>query len=77
MEMVGELPIKSREPGRPRAIPEEYESIVMDLYNRGYGYRAITNILRCPYYGLNPHYTSVRQCLIRLGVIKKKGDTAQ
>ena len=74
---IKELPIKAREPGRPRAIPEEYECIVRNLYNHGYGYRAIAQVLQCPDYGLNPHYTSVRQCVIRLGVIKEKGDTTQ
>jgi len=72
MEMVTEVPIKTRKAGRPRAIPEKYESIIIELYNRGYGYRAIARILRCPDYGLNPHYSSVRLCLIRLGIINKE-----
>ena len=59
-----------RKPGRPRAIPEEYEPVVVELYDHGYGYRAIARILReeC---GLNPDYTSVRRTLIRLGKVKK------
>ena len=59
-----------RKPGRPRAIPEEYEPLVAELYDQGYGYRAIARILReeC---GLNPDYTSVRRILIRLGKVKK------
>ena len=71
MEMVMLVPLKERKPGRPRAITEEIEAIVVELYQRGYGYRAIARILRRPEYGLNPHYSSVRQCLIRLDRIKK------
>jgi len=59
-----------RKPGRPRAIPEEYEPVVVELYDQGYGYRAIARILREEYY-LNPDYTSVRRTLRRLGKIKK------
>lgn len=57
----------ARKPGRPRAIPEEYEAVVIDMYNQGDGYRAITRRLREPEYGLNPDYTTVRRTLIRLG----------
>ena len=59
-----------RKPGRPRAIPKEYEALVVELYDQGYGYRAIARILR-EEYGLNPDYTSVRRTLIRLGKVKK------
>jgi hypothetical protein len=27
-----------RQPGRPRAIPEEYESMVANMYDQGDGY---------------------------------------
>ena len=68
--MVTQTEKHLRKPGRPRAIPEEYEHLVVELYDQGYGYRAIARILReeC---GLNPDYTSVRRTLIRLGKVKK------
>jgi len=62
-----------RKPGRPRAIPEQYEPLVVELYDQGYGYRAIARVLR-EEYGLNPDYTSVRRTLIRLGRVKKVND---
>ena len=61
-----------RKPGRPRAIPEEYESVVAEMYDQGYGYRAIARRLREPEYGLNPNFTSVRRTLIKLGKVKKR-----
>ena len=61
-----------RKPGRPRAIPEEYESVVVDMYDQGDGYRLIARRLREPEYGLNPDYTSVRRTLIRLGKVIKR-----
>jgi len=61
-----------RKPGRPRAIPEEYEPVVADMYDQGYGYRAIARRLREPEYGLNPNFTSVRRTLIKLGKVKKR-----
>ena len=69
MEMVKAIPVKARRPGRPRAIPKDIECVVVDLYERGYGYRAIAKILRMPEYGLNPHYSSVRMVLRRLGKV--------
>ncbi len=60
-----------RKPGRPRAIPKEYESVVADMYDQGDGYRAIARRLREPEYGLNPDFSSVRRTLIRLGKVKK------
>ena len=60
-----------RKPGRPRAIPEEYEFVVADMYDQGDGYRAIARRLREPEYGLNPDFSSVRRTLIRLGKVKK------
>jgi len=59
-----------RKPGRPKAVPEEYEPLVVELYDRGYGYRAIARILRKEH-GLNPDFTSVRRTLIRLGKVVK------
>jgi hypothetical protein len=53
-----------KKPGRPRAIPEEYESLVVAMYDDGNGYRAIARRLR--EYGLNPDYTTVRRTLVRL-----------
>ena len=70
--MVIPVPKRARKPGRPRAIPQEMEPVVVDLYEQNYGYRAIARILRGPQYGLNPHYSSVRLTLIRLGKIKKR-----
>ena len=66
--MVKEMPVKQRKAGRPRAIPEEAEPVVTELYDRGYGYRAIANILNTDY-GINLHYSSVRKTLIRLGKV--------
>lgn len=59
---------KARKPGRPRAIPVELEPIVVQLYRRGYGYRAISNTLREDYH-LNPHFSSVRLLLKRVGAL--------
>ena len=70
--MVGLPQKEAKKPGRPRAIPAEFEPIVTELYEKNYGYRAIARILRSPEYGLNPHYSSVRQALIRLGIVKKQ-----
>ena len=70
MEMVAPGEKHLRKPGRPRAIPTEYETLVMELYEQGYGYRAISRRLR--EYGLNPDFSSVRRTLIRLGKVVKK-----
>ncbi len=64
--MVAPVEKHPRKPGRPRAIPKEYESVVVDMYDQGDGYRAIARRLREPEYGLNPDYTTVRRILIRL-----------
>jgi len=63
---------KPRKPGRPRVIPKELENDVVNLYELGYGYRAITRILRGPEYGIDVHFSSVRKVLIRLGKVQKK-----
>ncbi len=49
--MVTVIPVEKhlRKPGRPRAIPEKYEPLVVELYDQGYGYRAIARILREKY----------------------------
>jgi len=74
--MVAPAEKHPRKPGRPRAIPEEYESVVADMYDQGNGYRAIARRLREPEYGLNPDFSSVRRTLIRLGKVIK-GDRDQ
>ena len=63
------LPKKARKPGRPRVITRELEPVVVELYKRGYGYRAIARILRTSEYRLNPHFSSIRQTLMRLGTV--------
>ena len=52
--------------------PAEDEPVVVELYNRGYGYRAIANILNTPEYGINAHFSSIRKTLIRLGKVTGK-----
>lgn len=71
METLGVGPKRTRKPGRPRAIPAELEGVVVELYRKEYGYRAIARILR-EEYGLNPHYSSVRKTLIRLGEVRRQ-----
>ena len=68
--MVKSVEKNLRKPGRPTAIPREYQSAVLTLYEEGHGYRAIARVLR-EEYGLNPDYTSVRRTLIRLGKVKR------
>ncbi len=63
---IGQWPERVKKPGRPPAIPKELEPVVVELYRRGYGYRAIAGILRKSYH-INPHFSSVRKTLIRLG----------
>lgn len=70
METVDAVLEKVRKQGRPRAIPEEMEPVLVDLYRHGHGYRAIARILRSGH-GLNPHYSSVRKTLIRLGEVRR------
>jgi len=74
--MVAPTEKHPRKPGRPRAIPKEYESVVVNMYDQGDGYRAIARRLREPEYGLNPDHTTVRRTLIRLGKVIK-GDRDQ
>lgn len=69
MVEVMSMPIKARRPGRPRPIPKDHEPVVVTLYDRGYGYRAIARILNTPEYGINVHFSSVRKTLMRLGKV--------
>ena len=62
-----EKKVRLKSAGRPRAIPEALEPLVLDLYGNGYGYRAIARILK-EEHGLNPDYTTVRRVLKRLTV---------
>ncbi|MFC1943041.1 hypothetical protein ACFLWO_00450 [Chloroflexota bacterium] len=64
METGRPLIIKDRKPGRPRAVPEDLEPVVIDLYERGYGYRAIARILNSQEYSINSHFSSIRKALI-------------
>ena len=72
METVKAVIIKDRKSGRPRAIPEDIEPVVVDLYERGYGYRTISRILNRREHGINAHFSSIRKTLIRLGKVKGK-----
>ena len=65
---IGQWPKRVRKAGRPLAISPELELVVIELYRRGYGYRAIANILRQDYH-TNPHFSSVRKTLIRRGIL--------
>ena len=67
--MVKPRIIKERKPGRPRAVPEDFERVVVGLYEQGYGYRAIARILNTPEYCINAHFSSIRKTLIRLGKV--------
>ena len=69
MEMVTEVPIKARKAGRPRVISENIESVVVKLWESGYGCRAIARILNTSEHGVNAHYNSIRKTLIRLGKV--------
>ncbi len=69
-------PVKSRKPGRPRAIPVELEHAVANFHRQGHGYRAIARILREDYH-INPHYSSVRLLLKRLGLLPPFHDQPQ
>lgn len=69
--MVGEIKVQERRAGRPLAIPKDLEAMVLELYQAGYGYRAIARILRKEH-GINPSFTSVKRVLVRLGRINKR-----
>ena len=72
METVKAVAIKERKPGRPRAVPEDFEHVVVKLYEQGYGYRAISRILNNQEHGINAHFSSIRKTLIRMGRVKGK-----
>ena len=72
MGKVRPATIKERKPGRPKAVPEDIEPVVVDLYERGYGYRATARVLNSQEYGINAHFSSIRKTLIRLGKVKGK-----
>lgn len=72
MVMGMEKDIRSRRAGRPRAIPDALEPVVVELHGAGYGYRAIARILR-EEHGANTSFTSVRRVLVRLGRVNKRG----
>ncbi len=63
---------KAKKQGRPRVIPEDLEPVVVELYQQGYGYRAIACILRNEY-SIDPHFSSIRKTLTRLGEVKIGG----
>ncbi len=67
---VTTIPEKARKPGRPPAIQESLYGLVVKLYRKGYGYRAIASLLAREYH-INPDYSSVRRALLRLGLIRK------
>ena len=69
MDKVESMPTKARLPGRPRAIPEHIEPVVIGLWQKGYGYRAIARILNTSEYGISAHFSSIRKTLIRLGKV--------
>lgn len=69
MEMVTEIPVTVRKAGRPRAIPEGAEPVVIKFWERGYGYRVIARILNTSEYGINVHFSSIRKTLIRMGKV--------
>ena len=70
------IPPKVRKPGRPRAIPKELETVVLELYRLGYGYRAVARILRTDYH-LNPDFSTVRRTLRRLQILPHQGSPAK
>lgn len=72
MGTVRPATIKVRKPGRPRAVPEDFEQEVVDLYGQGHGYRAIARILSSREHGINAHFSSIRKTLIRLGKVEGK-----
>jgi hypothetical protein len=70
------LPATIRKPGRPRAIPRELESVILELYRLGYGYRAIARILRTDY-RLNPDFSTVKRPLKNRGALPRPGSPSK
>ena len=58
--------------GRPQAKTVDMELLVVELYEKGYRYRAIANIMNTGEYSINVHFSSVRKTLIRLGKVTGK-----
>jgi len=54
-----DIQVMPRNPGRPRAIPEDLISEVLSLYQSGLGYRAIARELRKQ--GISVHWSTVRR----------------
>lgn len=67
---------KARKAGRPRTIPGELESIIIDLYKKGYGYRAVARILRNDYH-INPDFSTVKRTLKCLGILPHHGSVSK
>ena len=67
---------KEPQPGRPRAIPEQLEPLVIELYRRGSGYRSIATLLGHDY-AIRADFSSVKRLLRRLGVKPHPGTTAK
>jgi hypothetical protein len=66
----------ARKAGRPRAIPDKLESIIIDLYKNGYGYRSIAGILRNDYQ-INSDFSTVKRALKRLGVLPHQSSVSK
>jgi len=66
LSRILELPVVTRKPGRPRKLPKQVQETIIELYNRGYGYRSIAKILL----GINieTHWSTVRR------LVKEKTD---
>ena len=52
---------RERKPGRPRAIPKEFESEVISIYKDGFGYRATARELKEK--GLSVDWSTVRRLI--------------
>lgn len=51
----------AHKPGRPRAVPDDLVYLTLNLYQQGYGYRAIARMLRDE--GLNPCFGTIRNII--------------
>lgn len=67
---------KVRQPGRPRAIPPELETVVIDLYKIGYGYRAIAGIIKSDYH-ISADFSTIKRTLKRLGIMPHHGSVSK
>jgi hypothetical protein len=66
----------ARKAGRPRTIPSKLESIIVYLYKKGYGYRAIARVLKNDYH-VNPDFSAVKRTLKRLGILPHHGSVSK